>query len=75
MLLFPYFFEDPFALEILKREFYLECAPLGVPLNIKGSIFSFNFVLDMCEISGNLHFEKACELLIIAALMFPLFYF
>lgn len=78
MLLFPYFFEVPLALEVLQRGFYLECAPLDVPLDVfNGSISSFNFVLDMCKIAGcsfgKLHFEKACELLVIAAFMFPSF--
>lgn len=72
--------EVPLALEVLKRGFYADHAPLDVPLNIfNGSIFSFSFFLDMCNISGcsigKLHFEKACELLVIAALMFPSFQF
>jgi len=43
------------------------------------SIFAFCFVLRVCEISGyfcmNLYFEKPVELLVIAVLMFPPFYF
>lgn len=67
-------------MEVLKWEFSSYCPTLDGPLNVlRVNIFYFCFVLDVYETSGcfcvNLHFEKPSELLVIAVLMFPPFYF